>query len=272
MKCVTKLIYALGRGKNENTEMLEFLRDRGYQWKGKDSDWETQLQSDDVNRSMVVCINSNLKEVYPVDLSTMAPYDIDSYLKRAISLKEVKAQLPTTEELKVEMTEDDQKSKLKFVRITGNQIIAKFPSKNSTDDYGNPIILAKVRLPSAKLSKTPLMQEDEPLKSPYLLVPDYMIREDQYWKKDDGREHYVVGLKAEKEYLILYDNEKRNEAGFKVDDVLKVKGKDLVEAFQFKKKEKSLDDRLKMAEDHKHKKGNAKEHIEKERNDKELSQ
>lgn len=263
-------IYALSRGKSENTEMLELLRDRGYKWIEKGSSWETQLTGEGINRSMLLCINTEFMNVYPLDLTKMAPFDIEDYLNIAISLEELKAQLPITEAQKPEKKEEEPKSKLKFVRITGNQIIAKFPSKNTNDEYGNPIMLAKVRLPSVQLAKTPLMNGDEPLKNPYLLVPVYMITEDQYWKKDDGREHYVVGLKAEKEYLILHDAGKRNEAGYKIDDVMKVKGKDLVEAFQFKKKEKSLDDRIKEAKDHKQKDSAEREQTVKEQNEKEF--
>lgn len=249
------MLYVLGKGRNENTELFAYLEKQGYHWISPENNWADKRHFSDINvdHSIVLAVNVARKIVEPVPLMMLSPFDIENYMKKAIPIEELKKELSNQPAIAEALSSADKdtnnlqnKNKNIFVKITGKQIICKFPSKK-LDDYGNPRIFYKIRLPSPDYSLVPLTKDDQPLKNATVLVPDYIVMDDKFNKKDDGKEHKLIGIRPQAKYIVLFDGDKRSSDNHIVEDSMLVYGDKLKDAFKYKFREKSLSDRLNKA-------------------------
>lgn len=245
---MNKTVYALGKSKDETLSMFAFLEKQGYHWITPDYKWNDPSVFNDINlnHNVLISVNNVRHIVEPVPVMSLSPVDLESTMAKALNLESLKETLQSTNtEKETIKSEQKEKPKANFVKITGNQIIASWESKKVKDDYGNPRRYCKVRLPSSNFSADPIRVDGKLISDATIIVPEFIITEDKYNKLQDGREHKIIGIRPNMQYTVFYDTGKRDEKNYKVEAEVKVSGSDLIKAFKYK--EKSLDHRLDSA-------------------------
>ncbi len=225
--------YVNCKGRDEVQSFLEQLYNKGYD--------TSALQGTDLDRNMIIHVRPSDKVIEEITLTSLHPAEIESYIKKAITPSQFFTEFDSQES-----KQGTDQPKLKFISISPRQIVSRFDDKFRKEADGSPLRVCKVLLPSSQFSKNPLTVNGEVLKNPTIIVPEFTVREDKF---TEGRK--VIGLKADYEYSVSYDTNKKDDNGHVIRERIKVSGERLKEAFDFKPRERSLHQRIDSAEEQK---------------------
>lgn len=261
--------HVLTRNSQDAEELFAYLKAHNYAYGGSFKNWDNPDFSDiNIEHNCLFGLNTEKGNLEPIPWNKIMAADLESTMNQAISVYDTKLMVDTLEPIKepVELNQEPRKSqaelkedmehevdkppeyhqKSKFAKISERQIIARFESKNNLDSRGNPLKLCKIVLPSPELSESPIMADGKPIKYATIVVPEFTIIDDKFSKEPDRK---VVSLRPDYQYVVYYPGTEKDEKGFAVQKMVKVSGMQIYEAFKFKGREKSLDDRINEAKE-----------------------
>lgn len=262
-----KYYYVLTHNQQDVEDLFAYLKSKYYAYGDSFKNWDNpNLSGMNVEHNALFGLDIGKGNIEPVPWNRIMVADIESTMNQAISVYDTKMMIDALEPLKepTELNKEPRKTQAelikdmeqeveskakhrlpaKFAKISERQIVARFVSKNHTDNQGNPQKLCKIVLPSADLSKSPIMIDGKPISQATIVVPEFTIQDDQY-SKDPNRK--IVSLRPDYQYNVSYPGTEKDEHGYTIRDQVKVSGIKLYEAFKYKGRERNLDDRINEA-------------------------
>ena len=261
----------LTTNKKDADTLFAYLKEHNYAYYGSFHNWDNPDLTDmNLDHNCLFGLDTEKGNIEPIPWNKIMSADMDATMNSAISVYDAKLMIDTLEPIKnpVELNQEPRKSqaelkadmdqevaenkqpqyqqKSKFAKISERQIIARFESKNHVDQRGQPQKLCKIVLPSPELSESPILVDGKPIKYATIVVPEFTIMDDKYSKEPNRK---VISLRPDYQYYVYYPGTKKNEKGFAVQEKVKVSGMQIYEAFKFKGKEKSLDERINDAKE-----------------------